>query len=371
MKRLKPDLLNIPKRRNVELVADRAEERLILLRREAREEGGKLHGLSEDCMAIIHELDGKPTTTSVSLSYNDFSAEQVLQRLLGNVLDEVPGAFETAGHIAHLNLREAALPYKHIIAQVILDKNNHIQTVVNKIGDVGSEFRTFPMEVLAGDDNTIVDLREGGCRFQFDFRHVYWNSRLQMEHGRLVKSIVNAGGEVVCDMMAGVGPFAVPLAKSGLTVYANDLNPQSYKYLALNAKLNKIEQHLHSSNMCGREHVRSLLSQGIVFQHVIMNLPANAIDFLDAFRGVCWADAGFPVPPQIHCYCFSREKDKVGDSLARVNEVLGSSLERNDIRVHLVRDVAPNKAMLCVSFQAPEAGPEQASKLVRSNGGDD
>ena len=37
------------------------------------------------------------------------------------------------GHIAHMNLREDLLPYKHIIGQVIVDKNPHIKTVVNKV----------------------------------------------------------------------------------------------------------------------------------------------------------------------------------------------------------------------------------------------
>ena len=31
---------------------------------------------------------------------------------------EVPSSFETVGHIAHLNLREELLPYKHIVGQV-------------------------------------------------------------------------------------------------------------------------------------------------------------------------------------------------------------------------------------------------------------
>jgi tRNA (guanine37-N1)-methyltransferase len=45
-----------------------------------------------------------------------FHAHQVLRRLLPPEL-EMPSAFETVGHIAHLNLREALLPFKYIIAQ--------------------------------------------------------------------------------------------------------------------------------------------------------------------------------------------------------------------------------------------------------------
>ena len=36
-----------------------------------------------------------------------------------------------------------------------------------------------------------------------------------------------------------MGPFAVPAAKKGCFVWANDLNPQSYRYLLGNVQLNK------------------------------------------------------------------------------------------------------------------------------------
>ena len=46
---------------------------------------------------------------------------------------EVPSSFESIGHIAHLNIRDELLPYKHVIGQVIMDKNPSITTVVNKV----------------------------------------------------------------------------------------------------------------------------------------------------------------------------------------------------------------------------------------------
>ncbi len=47
-------------------------------------------------------------------------------------------------------------------------------------------------------------------------QQVYWNSRLETEHKRLVDSF--RPGEVVLDVMAGIGPFAIPAAQRGCTV---------------------------------------------------------------------------------------------------------------------------------------------------------
>jgi len=110
----------------------------------------------------------------------------------------------------------------------LIDKNPTIRTVINKVDDVGthSEYRTFGYEVLAGPDDMNVELSEENCIFKFDYSKVYWNSRLQTEHKRLVDSF--NPGEVVCDVMAGIGPFAIPAGKKRVFVWANDLNPDSY-----------------------------------------------------------------------------------------------------------------------------------------------
>ena len=67
---------------------------------------------------------------------------------------------------------------------------------------------------------------------------MYWNSKLEGEHRRLVN--IFQPGEVVCDVMAGIGPFAVPAGKKGVFVWANDYNPESYRYLDQNIQRNKV-----------------------------------------------------------------------------------------------------------------------------------
>ena len=68
---------------------------------------------------------------------------------------------------------------------------------------------------------------------------MYWNSRLQTEHERLVQQWFEPG-QVVADVMAGVGPFAVPAAKKGCFVMGNDLNPESAYWMEKNRVENKV-----------------------------------------------------------------------------------------------------------------------------------
>jgi len=176
--------------------------------------------------------------------YFDTPMDEILRALLPASISEIPSAFEQVGSLAHMNLRDEALPFKHIIGQVILDKVPAIKTVVTKIGTIETEFRTFPMELIAGEANYEVQLKESGARFHFNFSEVYWNSRLQTEHSRIIDIVVAEWASnkrhVAVDMMAGIGPFAVPLAIRGLSVFANDLNPASYKYLTANSQLNSV-----------------------------------------------------------------------------------------------------------------------------------
>ena len=101
-----------------------------------------------------------------------------------------------------------------------------------------NEFRTFQYELLAGDPSMDVEIKQLDCTFRFDYSKVYWNSKLNTEHERLVNLFKQ--NDAVCDVMAGVGPFAIPAGKRKVFVWANDLNPESYKSLADGIERNKV-----------------------------------------------------------------------------------------------------------------------------------
>ncbi|XP_031487078.1 tRNA (guanine(37)-N1)-methyltransferase 1 isoform X2 [Nymphaea colorata] len=195
---------------------------------------------------------------SMTLGYSYWGADQILKQILPPGV-EVPSSFETIGHIAHLNIPGELLPFKEIIAKVIYDKNQpRIRTVVNKVGTITNEFRVPKFEILAGTDDLVTEIKQYGARFKLDYGSVYWNSRLEHEHVRLISKF--SPGETICDMFAGVGPFAIPAAQKGCIVYANDLNPTSVDYLQMNAVLNQVGSHIHVYNMDARIFIRHLVS---------------------------------------------------------------------------------------------------------------
>ncbi|KAK5167861.1 hypothetical protein LTR04_007151 [Oleoguttula sp. CCFEE 6159] len=322
-----------------------------------------------------------------------------------NELGEIPSGFSVVGHVAHLNLRDQYLPYKHLIAEIIMDKNPNIETVINKIDDVGeeSEYRTFNYELLAGSGNMNVEIKEEDCIFHFNYAKVYWNSRLNTEHRRLVALFKE--GDAVCDVMAGIGPFAVPAGKKGVFVWANDLNPDSYTSLEDAIKRNKVERYVRPFNENGHNFIRTataslfhthhtvrifakrprgaakfdlrtttpdrVLTQPRVFNHYVMNLPASAIAFLPSFIGLyANVDRSLLTNPEdslqmplIHVYTFStKSEDNVGPSIQICKEISKQlELEADEeitpqtpeTAVWDVRDVAPNKRMFCATFRLP------------------
>jgi len=132
-----------------------------------------------------------------------------------------------------------------------------IKTIVNKVGTITNEFRVPEFEILAGEHSMITEVKQYGATFRLDYSLVYWNSRLEHEHKRLVSMF--QAGETICDMFAGIGPFAIPAAQKGCTVYANDLNPDSIHYLRINAKINKVDDRIYAYNMDARKFVSQLM----------------------------------------------------------------------------------------------------------------
>eukprot|EP01134_Creolimax_fragrantissima_P001112 CFRG1112T1 len=376
VKAIRPALLNMPRMRNI--IADPETQtnktvRLVLLSPVVNE----LSQLPTEMQSYISARETSIVSHTLPLSYEYWSGSDVLSAILPQGSDEgTVSGFETIGHIAHFNLRESYLPFRNIIGDVIIDKNPHIKTVVNKLGSIDTTFRFFKMEVIAGEENFFTEVKESGCTFQFDYSKVYWNSKLSTEHGRLLNTF--SKNDVICDMMAGVGPTVIPACKRGNIVYGNDLNPDSYAAMVTNASNNKLKAgRFHLFNKCARQFVRDLVAgyehtetPVVPFTQVIMNLPASAIEFLDVFVGLFAYSKIKPESlPLIHCYCFSSDPDPTKDIRQRIETVVKYKFKSDDgLSIYDVRDVAPLKRMYCATFPLPPEvafNPQNVSASVK------
>lgn len=318
-----------------------------------------------DVAAFVKHTEGTDIVNrDVDIAYHQWTLDDVLRNLLPEDVT-VPTSFETIGHIAHLNLRAEHEPHKSTIGKVMLDKLlPRVKTIVNKLQSTGGPYRTFAMEVLAGDPNLETTLKENGCTFRLDFSKVYWNSRLETEHRKIIKSLKR--DDILADAFCGIGPFTLPAARQRkcYKIYANDLNPSSVHYLKENAKLNHIEENsLFTSCSCAREFLKRLIQiEKVPITRVIMNFPSGAPEFLDVFRGLYDDVAEQDLPmPLVHCYCFVKgtgdldsARNRVRKALYGDDEATASMMTNSLIGVRDVRDVAPRKRQVCVSFQVPK-----------------
>lgn len=348
---------------------------------------------------------------SMTFSYHQFTSAYLLAILLPVALHPPPTAFETIGHIAHLNLRALHLPYKHLIGQVLLETLPSVETVISKVGEVHGPYRIYDFEVLAGRPTTAVDMTEFGIQLQFDMAKVYWCSRLSEERQRLLRSEFRKD-QIVADAFCGIGAMCLLAAQQlNCTIWANDWNPSAVEYLKENAARNNLN-HRMGRVQCGDAYDFltdiGLRNDGDGVQrlpdHVILNFPLESPRFLGALRW--WPvmkakrkpyktamnsssgskAAGVDVDadvivPRVHVYTFARadpETDRSAEEVAidlvasNLLPVADGAVKRKDelndehdccVTTHPVRDVAPGKLVVCVSFSA-------TSKLLRYMQGD-
>ncbi|CAL5373979.1 unnamed protein product [Camellia sinensis] len=79
-----------------------------------------------------------------------------------------------------------------------------------------------------------------------------------------------------------------PSARKVKHVFANDLNPFAVEYLERNCVLNKLERKIEVFNMDGRRFIDAMFAsqKAQSITQVVMNLPNDAAEYLDVFRGI-------------------------------------------------------------------------------------
>ena len=350
-----------------------------------------LPGMPPDILQrLVTDYDATPgKTESIDILYQNQPVTRILSKLLPPEAQPPPSSYEQIGHVAHVNLRQPHVPHGKLIGRVMLDRlQPSTRTVVNKLGEVGGPYRTYEMDLLAGEDDYFVQQVEHGISLHFDLKNVYWCTRLEGERTYMIENEFKPN-QLIADAFCGVGALCIRAAVAkGCRVLANDLNPDAVEYCRDSAKRNGIDV----SDKGGKFHVQCgdasqfIMNLGIgestspesgseseegggvsdLPDHLLLNFPLDSASFLNALR---WWPSGENFDScRVHLYTFARGDDErtaaevaidlVADGLLPEGGYVEPSKFRGEyldslqcnVQAREIRDAAPGKMVICVSF---------------------
>ncbi|MBD3390142.1 methyltransferase domain-containing protein [Candidatus Micrarchaeota archaeon] len=153
----------------------------------------------------------------------------------------VLSSYDVVGNIAIVQVPEELREHEGEVGELLLRGDKKVKAVWKKAGGRGGEFRVTKLAHLAGEKRSETEYLENGVRMKLDLRKVYFSPRLSYERKRIVGEV--GGAEDVLVLFAGVGPFALEIAKAcpSAEVVGVELNPDAVEYFEENIKLNKLE----------------------------------------------------------------------------------------------------------------------------------
>jgi tRNA wybutosine-synthesizing protein 2 len=131
----------------------------------------------------------------------------------------------------------ADCPRSAEVGEALLDLHGEADTVLDR-GGVAGEHRQPDVSVVAGAGDTETVHTEHGTDYAMDLSRVMFAPGNEAERVRMGEKV--SDGERVLDMFAGIGYFALPMARAGADVTAVERNPEAFRFLAENAQLNGV-----------------------------------------------------------------------------------------------------------------------------------
>ncbi|MFB6136330.1 MAG: class I SAM-dependent methyltransferase family protein [Halobacteriaceae archaeon] len=170
-------------------------------------------------------LERREDTLEARLRDRGWSDEQV---------DAAPGSWAVVGDVVLVAFGDCH--DREAVAEELRDLHG-ADTVLARHG-VSGEHREPDVEVVAGSGETETVHVEHGTKYALDLAEVLFSPGNKAERARMGEVV--DPGERVLDMFAGVGYFALPMARAGAAVTAVEKNPTAVRYLAENAVLNGV-----------------------------------------------------------------------------------------------------------------------------------
>ncbi len=233
------------------------------------------------------------------------SLKEALQdELTGEELDTLITSFDLINDIAIIEIPDELLDKKKEVARALKKVHPRLKTVARKSGPVKGEFRLPELELLLGDE-TKTGYIENGVKMLVDVETCYFSPRLAGERMRIARQVEK--GESVCVFFAGVGPYALTIAKHSEAgrIYTVEKNPDAALLLRNNVAINGFEARM--DDYAGD--VRKIVKRLPKVDRLVMPLPKDAGEFLDEALQVLKKGG------MLHFYAFSEGEDLFAEAI--------------------------------------------------------
>ncbi len=190
----------------------------------------------------------------------------------------IPRSYKIIGDIVLIKIPKELEDYKHLIGEALLELHPRCKAVWRDLGREGM-IRKPKVELIAGEGSETLH-RENGCLFKLDVTKVMFSVGNQAERMRVAKLVED--GEVIVDMFAGIGYFSIPVAvhSNPAVIHAIEINPDAYRYLLENIKLNgvnSIKPILGDSRKETPEGIADRVIMGHIFCHEFLPVAVAAL----------------------------------------------------------------------------------------------
>ncbi len=252
-------------------------------------------------------------------------------------LELVPKRFDIIGEVAVLDIPDEISQKSMEIAKALMKIQPKIKAVCRESGLTEGTFRLKPVEVVLGE-RTVTEYKESGVRMHLDVSSVYFSPRLASDRLRIAHQV--KAGERVLVMFAGVGPYALIMAKEQpkASIVAVEINPTAVEYMRENVGLNKMQDRIevHEGD------VKKVVPKFGSFDRILMPLPKDAGEFLDIAK-LALKKGGI-----IHFYSFSDREDPFTGPIEKIRQVFpDAKITYKGIAGH----ISPGKVRVVVDFQ--------------------
>lgn len=152
----------------------------------------------------------------------------------------LPGGFDRVGDIAVVGITPEATPWEHDIGALLLALHHStIRVVAKRAGAYAGEYRTLPLQVIAGEERLTTIHRENGVLLHLDLSQVYFSVRSAHERARIAALV--KPGENVAVLCSGVGPFPLIIGRHSKAreVIGIEKNPIAHAFALRNLRANR------------------------------------------------------------------------------------------------------------------------------------